>query len=107
MAGAPPLVRMVDATIGEALAGVSAGVVADVVVFTTVDDLRLSGTAGWIQLGLTGGLVVVGRSASCCTGRACGGSSRTRWHRRRCRTWSRRPAGCGRAAVERRSSPLP
>lgn len=50
MIGTPHLVRMVDASVGEALAGLLAGAVADVVVFSTVHDLEPSDTAGWIQI---------------------------------------------------------
>ncbi|MFJ9539683.1 hypothetical protein ACIRPX_20775 [Streptomyces sp. NPDC101225] len=44
------LVRIVPAEIGEGVAGVLAGAVADVLVWSTVDDLRLSGTAGRVQV---------------------------------------------------------
>lgn len=44
------LVRIVPAELGEGLAGVVAGVVADALVLSTVHDLRLSGTAGRIQI---------------------------------------------------------
>ncbi|WP_345657483.1 hypothetical protein [Streptomyces siamensis] len=49
MAGAP-LVRIVPAELGEGWAGVLAGIVADVLIFLTMDDLRLSGTAGRLQI---------------------------------------------------------
>jgi hypothetical protein len=48
--GAPPLVRIVAAGLAEGLTGVLVGAAADVLVFTAVDDLRLSGTAGRVQV---------------------------------------------------------
>ncbi|WP_406436710.1 hypothetical protein OHB14_61560 [Streptomyces sp. NBC_01613] len=56
MAGAPPLVRIVAAELGEGLAGILVGIAADVLIFSTIDDLRLSGTAGRVQIG---GVVVL------------------------------------------------
>ncbi|MFE3269316.1 hypothetical protein [Streptomyces sp. NPDC059215] len=50
MAGTPPLVRIVAAELGEGLAGILAGIAADVLIFSTVDDLRLSGTAWRFQI---------------------------------------------------------
>ncbi|MFI6351933.1 hypothetical protein ACIBJF_04505 [Streptomyces sp. NPDC050743] len=47
---APPLVRIVAAGLAEGLTGVLVGAAADVLVFTAVDDLRLSGTAGRVQV---------------------------------------------------------
>src|SRR5262245_54561682 len=44
------LVRIVPAELGEGFAGVLVGLAADVLVLSTVDDLRLSGTAGRIQI---------------------------------------------------------
>ena len=48
--GAPPLVRIGAAGLAEGLTGVRVGAAADVLVFTAVDDLRLSGTAGCVQV---------------------------------------------------------
>ncbi|MHB9848953.1 hypothetical protein ACSYGO_06860 [Streptomyces krungchingensis] len=45
-----PLVRIVPAELGEGWAGVLAGIAADVLIFLTMDDLRLSGTAGRLQI---------------------------------------------------------
>ena len=56
MAGAPQLVRIVAAELGEGLAGILVGIAADVLIFSTMDDLRLSGTAGRVQIG---GVVIV------------------------------------------------
>ncbi|MEV6054217.1 hypothetical protein [Streptomyces sp. NPDC052107] len=50
MGSAPPLVRIVAAELGEELTGILVGAAADVLVFATVDDLRLSGTAGRVQV---------------------------------------------------------
>lgn len=50
VSSAPPLVRIVDAELAEGLTGVLVGAAADVLVFTAVDDLRLSGTAGRVQV---------------------------------------------------------
>ncbi|MEV0092480.1 hypothetical protein [Streptomyces sp. NPDC050738] len=55
MAGAG-LVRVVAAQLGEGLAGILAGVAAYALIFFTVDDLRLSGFAGRLQIA---GLVVM------------------------------------------------
>ncbi|WP_369252965.1 hypothetical protein [Streptomyces sp. R41] len=56
MAGSPPLVRIVPAELGEGLTGILVGIPADVLIFFTMDDLRLSGTAGRVQIG---GVVVL------------------------------------------------
>jgi len=50
MAGAPPLVRVVVAELGEGLAGVLVGMATDVLIFSTTDDLGLVGTAGRVQI---------------------------------------------------------
>lgn len=52
------LVRIAAAQVGEGVTGIVAGVAADVGVFLTVDDLRLTGSAGYIQVGCAAAMVL-------------------------------------------------
>ncbi|MFS4092241.1 hypothetical protein [Streptomyces sp. AF1A] len=51
--------RIVHAVVGESLAGILAGAAADVLVFSTMDDPGLSGTAGRIQISLAVALTLL------------------------------------------------
>lgn len=52
------LVRIATSQVGEGVTGVMAGVAADIGVFLTVDDLRLSGSAGYIQVGCVAAMLL-------------------------------------------------
>jgi hypothetical protein len=101
MAGAPPLVRIVAAELGEGLAGILVGIAADVVIVSTVDDLRLSGTAGRVQIaGVVGLALLWAVNLLVYRQRRCVRSAPLWWSRTR-RCWSRMRSGlasCGEAA---------